>query len=59
MTEAEYHAKTRLLNQKLRIAKSWVYYGQPEKTKAAAYELLRQAEDALRLHLDNKRTLIS
>lgn len=57
MTESEWLRQASKLRLMLKVARMGVYYGQPEETKERAYEVLRDAEDALRKHLDNKATL--
>ncbi len=59
MTDLEWREQARRLHYELRVARQGVYHGQPEDGKAEAYLALRMAEDALRLHLDNKDTRVS
>ena len=57
MTQEQWTQERVRLERVVTAAKRWVYPGQPEETKAAAYQILRDAEDALTKHL-NMRTLL-
>lgn len=59
MTELEWRELARRLRHNLRVARQGVYHGQPEEGKDAAHRALRDAEDALRLHLDNRHASVS
>jgi len=58
MTEREWQVQAARLRINLKIARQDVYHGQPEGTQERTYKALRDAEDALRLHLDNKSKLV-
>lgn len=59
MSEREWIDRARKLRLQLAAARRLVYPGQCEWDKDEAHAALRAAEDALRLHLDNKKTLVS
>lgn len=58
MTPYEWNIERQRLERVVTRAKRWVYPGQPEEMKAATYQILRDAEDALRRHLDSRTRLI-
>jgi hypothetical protein len=58
VTAYEWTMKLLQLRRAVATARWEVYHGQPEDGREGTYQALRDAEDALRLHLDNKSSLI-
>lgn len=59
MTEQEWKVQAARLRVSLKIARQGVYFGQPEAGREESYKRLRDAEDALRRHQDDKAILLA